>query len=641
MKKQQYKIDKIMRKIENYEYVSFDIFDTLIKRDVNHPQDVFVLVKLAYEKRYGEKLENYETIRIEAEKKAKTKFKNGECTYDSIFEEMENRYSEEILKTLKQLELEIEKKVCIKNQDFYPIYEQCVKANKQIIIISDMYLNKDTIEEILSKNGIKEYQKLYVSSEVKYNKHDGSIYPFVLQDLHVNPKQLIHIGDSKRADYLMAIKNGINAILISKALNHLKYYNQKDCKKLNKDEQFNYQIIETFINNHMSQEEDIYFQLGYEILGIILYGYTTWLIEQLQQEKIEQIFFLSREGNLLKKAFDEINTTNIKSNYLYVSRRSTRVPLLKNVQQIEDVFSIVKMRKITDLKSFFSHVGLDICQYKSLLEKYKCKENTNIHDIENRQELFQEVKRDVIENAKEEEKNLVGYLKQESFSGRLAIADVGWEGTMQNALNIITERNNISANLVGFYMGQSKNAKAYIEKGMNTKAYLFDYATNGYQSVRPFLNLFESLFLAQHGTTKKYKLVDKKYQPVLEKCEYTKEEKKLFEKIQKGAMQFIKDYHKKGEDFIKIYPESAFLNMKRLGLNPTLQDVNLFCNISYLETIKATFANPKSFIYYIIHPKKLYVDFCNCSWKVGFLKKLFKLNINYFKLYKLMIKYKG
>ena len=77
---------------------------------------------------------------------------------------------------------------------------------------------------------------------------------------------------------------------------------------------------------------------------------------------------------------------------------------------------------------------------------------------------------------------------------------------------------------------------------------------------------------------------------------------------------------------------------KDRGITPTLKDVNLFANITYLETIKGKFANPKKLIYYVIHPKEMYIDFCNCSWKIGFLKKLFKININYYNLYKLILK---
>ena len=38
-------IEKIKSKVENYEIVSFDIFDTLLKRNVKKPTDVFKYVE--------------------------------------------------------------------------------------------------------------------------------------------------------------------------------------------------------------------------------------------------------------------------------------------------------------------------------------------------------------------------------------------------------------------------------------------------------------------------------------------------------------------------------------------------------------------------------------------------------------------
>ena len=51
-----YKIDKIIKKIEKYKYISFDIFDTLIKRNVEKPSDIFSAVNIEYEKKYGNNL---------------------------------------------------------------------------------------------------------------------------------------------------------------------------------------------------------------------------------------------------------------------------------------------------------------------------------------------------------------------------------------------------------------------------------------------------------------------------------------------------------------------------------------------------------------------------------------------------------
>ena len=631
---QAYPLEKIWNKINKYEYVSFDVFDTLIKRNVQRPHDIFRLVELKYNKDNNEKIQNYVKYRIEAEQKAKTKFENGECTFNSIFEELENIYSEETVSKLKMLELETENEYCIQNKDFYDIYKKCLDNGKKIIIISDMYLSKDVIENILNKNGINNYEYIFVSSEIKLNKHNGTIYPYVLRKLNIKKNQIIHIGDSKRADYIMAIKNGIKAILIPKRVNKLKYYNEKEYNKFKDNEKLAYRTTETFVNNNLNLQNDIYYNLGYEVLGTLLYGYTKWLIEELKRNNIKKVFFLAREGACLKRAFDILNDTEIEGKYLYASRRSTRVPLLKDINNFEDIFKIVKMRKITDIKSFFINVGLDVTKYSELLRKYNYQETTNIKNID---KFFEEIKPDIIENAKKEEENLLGYLKQENFTGKIAVADVGWEGTMQNALSSLSEKFELNADITGFYMGQSQAAKKYADAGIKTEAYLFDYTSNGYDEVRPFLNLFESFFLAQHGTTLKYEYENSTYEPILDKCEYSEKEKEIFKKIQDGAIQFINDYKVYANNGVDLYPQCSFAGMKTLGLSPTLKDVNLFCNITYLETIKATFASPKSIFYYILHPKKLYIDFCNCSWKIGFLKKLFKVKLNYFKLYQKLV----
>ena len=49
--------------IKGYKAVSFDIFDTLLKRNINEPSDIFSLIKIDID-RFGEK-------RIEAEKVAR------------------------------------------------------------------------------------------------------------------------------------------------------------------------------------------------------------------------------------------------------------------------------------------------------------------------------------------------------------------------------------------------------------------------------------------------------------------------------------------------------------------------------------------------------------------------------------------
>lgn len=615
-KKHQYNIDKIINK---YEYISFDIFDTLVKRNVEKPSDIFNLVEVEYNKQNNKKIKNFKQLRIQAEIKAKEIIEGNEPNIDDIYEMLEIDGDKN---QIKELELETELKFIQKNKDFYEIYKYCKNNGKKIIIVSDMYLDKKFIEMILKDNGIDQYEKLFISNDIKLNKHSGSIFPFILKKLKISRKNIIHIGDSKRGDYIMPMLHGIKSILIPKTLRKTKYCNDEKIKK-----SLDYNVLETFINNNIPYEEDIYFKIGYETLGPILYGYTKWLISQLKEKNIGKIFFLAREGNLLKRSFDIINEEKIESKYLYVSRRSVRPALLDDVQTLSDLYKIIKIKNTTTVNKFLKDVGLNSENFEKIFLEYDYDLKSKINDIKNFDKIFNKIKDDIRENAIKEKNIIDGYLKQEGFNGIVAISDVGWAGSMQKALCEMYK----DYTIYGYYIAKTNEIK-------EIKKYAF---MNDYQEIRPFVHLFENLFLAQHGTTLKYKREENQYEPVLDEYEYSNVEKKYFMNIQNGALEFIKDaMNSKIESCIRINNEIAHFNILKLGLEPTLDDIKIFENIPYIETVKRKMIEKKSLIYYLFNIKRLKQDFFDSGWKIGFLKSFLKLKLPYFKLYSFLLRYK-
>lgn len=618
-----YKYEKIKQQINQYEYISFDMFDTLIKRNIDKPTDLFDLIEKEYNKNNKQKIKKFKDIRISCERKAREITEGGEPNINDIYNVMKLKNKDKI----KKLEIQLEMQICEQNIDFYNIYKYARDKKKKIIITSDMYLTKDIIEKILNDANIK-YDYIFLSNNVKLNKHNGKVYSYILDKLHISSKQLLHIGDSKRADYLTPKILGIKSILIPKQNIKLKYYDDYSFNTLDEN------IIINFINNNILFNEDVYYKLGYEILGIILLGYSKWLKEQLKNREIKKVFFLAREGALLKKAFDLINDTNIETKYLYVSRRSTQSTLLKKVSTLKDLFKICKMRKVVDLESLFIKVGLDINNYNNLLNKYKVKKEDNIKTIYNLEEIFSEIKEDIIKNSQEEEKNLLQYLKQEDFKGKLAIADIGWAGTMQKSLSTITAQNKIDIDITGFYVGELQSAYDNIKMGNKQYAYLFDYK-NDERKFKSFLGLFENLFSSNHGTTIKYEKTGKIVKPILSEYEYSEKESEIFLHIQKGAIDFIKEINCIESLDLKISNKFALYGINKLGSHPTLNDVKNFGKIPYLDTKKVDLANPKhTLIYYICKPKELVSDFLKSGWKAGFIKKIFNVNLPYYKFLK-------
>lgn len=627
-------IESIKKRLTNYEYISFDIFDTLIKRDVVNIEDVFSIVEQKYNRLYKpDSITGFKQLRKESEKKARLNNQElDEVTLAQIYELMED-FGENKKEKLKQLECITELEVCTRHLSLYELFQWCLENGKKVIITSDMYLDRKTIETILNKNGYQNYYKLYLSSEIGYTKGSGKIFRYILQDLKINPSQLIHIGDNLKGDFLQPRFNKISSILLPIYINNKKFNLENE---LEDNEKECYKKIKVFINNRIDPSWDIYYSFGYEIFGQILLGFSYWLYNNLQKEGLNRVFFFSRDGYLMKRAFDLLfSSSQIQTRYLYVSRRSIRIPLISKNPSYENVVNLVIGKRYFDLKYFFKNIGLEIDHYSVYLEKLKINPDKIISkkdllSIKKYKELFEIIQTDMVKNSNFESANLTGYLNQEEFNNKVAIVDIGWRGTMQSSLL----EYNPALEIKGYYMGLS--SKAYGKKDM----YGFLFSPNSEDDVQcekylSFVGLFELLFLALEGSTKKYSFIENSYKPVLSEYEYEENsmEVQRLRNIQSGALKFIEDVIEANFDMELFTANVVYNDLRMFGRKPKNNHVNLFGDFEFEDSIKNYLAKPRNILKYMFNLKQLKKDFTESAWKIGFLKRLFKVSISYDKLY--------
>ena len=141
-------VEKCIAELMKYDVVSFDIFDTLIFRTVDTPIDVFYLI--------GEKLgiQNFRGIRVWAEFDARMKHKersgHTEITLQDIWENLiEDVGSVCSVEDGMQLEIDTEFNVCYANPFMLKVWQELLKAGKETVIVSDMYLSSGVLREIL------------------------------------------------------------------------------------------------------------------------------------------------------------------------------------------------------------------------------------------------------------------------------------------------------------------------------------------------------------------------------------------------------------------------------------------------------------------------------------------------------------
>lgn len=635
---------KIKNIIDKYQYISFDIFDTLVKRDVKKPEDIFKIIEMNY---FEKNPKGFFNDRIEAEKKARIATNTEEISIDDIYNILKEnpKYTTEEIENLKAYEIEIELSMCTKSIEMYKIYQYCLEKNKTIIITTNMYLKKDTIVAILKNSGYNNYYKLYVSSDIG-KKKNKTLFEYILNDLQIKSNQIVHIGDSIKNDIKGAKQYGISTIKVPKMINKLSHSELAQC---NANDKFFVNTLDAFINNRIDVNKNEFYNFGYESFGILLYGFCKMLHENVKKRGINDIFFFSRDGHIIKKVYDTMygKDDSIYSHYIYVSRRSLRVPQIWISPELSDVVKTFPLAKLLTMETFIKNLGLVPENYEELLIKNHLNLNTTIEkkeilsnkDINN---FYNEIKNDVIEHSKQECDILLQYFRQEKFSGKVAVVDIGWHGSLQYFIQILTKKCNYDLDMYGYYIGLAKEAKKEIE----TIGYVIDLDSNtkSCDSWKAFNGLAETLFLAQEGSTEKFRKKENTIEPVLYKYEYDKAngekepEAKKVKLLQQGAVDFVSDFKESILNKFEFPSYIAFRKIYLTGICPNKKDLKMFSNFRFLEEQIDYLAMPKSFISYIFHPKTLKKDLFLSRWKIGFLKKLLKINIQYIKIYKILRK---
>lgn len=198
--------EAVIAKIQGYHYVSFDVFDTLLKRQVVRPEDVFTLM----EKELHES--GFAAARIRAERLVRHLHPEREVTLAEIYAQLSPQYVDYM-----SHEIDIEHRVSRPNFWIQPVLEFCRSQDCYIIAISDMYLQQEEVQGLLQQNGMA-VDQLFVSSTTGHTKVRGDLYHEVMQALQIRSEELLHIGDDLRADFIGARKVGVKSVLIPHAV---------------------------------------------------------------------------------------------------------------------------------------------------------------------------------------------------------------------------------------------------------------------------------------------------------------------------------------------------------------------------------------------------------------------------------------
>lgn len=443
-------LEEFKEKIQKYEVISFDIFDTLIYRTVELPEDVFSLVGIKCN------YPDFRKWRVEAEKRARVendyKFGSREVTLKDIYQILYRKYS--VPSSVMEVEEETELERLIPNPYMQNLYYVALTEGKTVVLTTDMYLSKEFIEKVLHSCGYRDYSRIYLSNEYKLRKGDGTLQKKLIEDF--STEKILHIGDSLNGDYEKFIANGISAIhnpspRVDQRPNFL-------------GDNLYASTYQALISNELNSgcwANDQYFTHGFRVAGILAFGFSQFVNYIAKTKKVDKILFCARDCFIIDKVYKRY-FNSVPSEYLQISRRAIfKVTLDQNFNDyigrcLLKYYDLYKNRTVQD---YFVETGFDFLVpllEQSDIDKYFYLSNFKKEDIEE----FVISNKDAIKSHFEDSKQAARayFEKLIGDARKILVVDIGWSGTCIRAFEDFIKSNiNEHISVCGALMCTSRN----------------------------------------------------------------------------------------------------------------------------------------------------------------------------------------
>ena len=505
--------------ITKKEIIFVDFFDTIVHRSV-FPKYVLKIwaSRIQTEFSISVGIDELYKVRRDAMRHVEARSGKGSCavSYEDILKEVfvRLRNTENIagttadcfIKVSEKIDLMAEMSVQYLNQRMIGRLEAYINNGAKVILLTDTYLSKSIIVALLQHHKIDNlFFDVYASCDANACKRDGSLFKTVSAEHKLQTSQITIIGDDKAADCNMPKSMGISSIYIP---NRRKHFAAKKFLQSSEKKQVHRRLRSI---EKMSRKGP----QPYGEYSILLYTFIHGLYQKLKENKVENVFFLSREGLFLKKLFElyqerhmTIEQRTIQTHYIKISRKSSMMFTLKPIN--EEDFAVLRLFPQMSGQQFLETLTLS----ESLIQKLSISLGGSFEQVYDNffeSATFSAIKKNAeFAHAynhvrKTQRKAFAAYIKSfgvDIYKEGMHIVDVGWGGTMQENLHLFLEK---KIEVQGYYLGL-RNIYNITEM---TKRYgiLFSVypAASSYDDVlQGNCQLYEQILSAGHGFAQGY-----------------------------------------------------------------------------------------------------------------------------------------
>lgn len=542
---------------EHFEISSFDFYDTIVSRRCISPDDVHNYIGWILHSQGHIKFESeFIDVRKRAEEAARKRSNGQDVDINDIYDCFQEccSWTQLVIVQAKGLELRIERSVLTPRKDVVQLIRQIKSLGKRVIIVSDSYMPRSFFVDVLNDIGLNAHvDALYVSCDVGLRKDQGTIWDFVLK-AEGGVQSLVHFGDNQEADVRLPVVRGLAA------LHFLSTVDLADVRGVALGDEWKYghpiwrkgallgPVVAKIASNAFPTEKVFRpipiksrHDLGYIVFGPIVFSYVSWLIRNMEISGATTLLFLAREGYLLSKMYNivadfarQAGKKPPEGKYFYVSRRPALAaslaidyeqgPALMNNSKFKGNFAEFLKQRIgfTDNEpTGFDGLPVDLPA-----------------DIDYVREVMIGIKDRIVPYAESVKTGFLDYYRNivTDPSAKVAVADLGYSGTIQSAMQTI-----LGKGITGYYFVTSRNIVDVFKRGGRAFGYYSEADSRGASYVKNYSMLLEAFLTAPHGQVVGYGADEGGPTPIFLDAGESQRRFKALEEIHSGIESYIRD----------------------------------------------------------------------------------------------------
>jgi predicted HAD superfamily hydrolase len=568
--------------------VSFDIFDTLVVRKSATPQDEFLhLARVEPFAALALLPATLADARQEAEELARrdgyAKAGSTEVTLQAIHAVLAQRIglSPALVPAMVAAEEQLELALCEAHPVLQAWFERARGDGKTVWCASDTYHTAAFLTRLLEQCGYRMTGvRVFSSADLRANKSSGAMFRLMLAETAHAPHELLHIGDHPSSDGQMAESFGVATIVHPWASAR-----PADDATLAPGDSLALGLAHIGARTR-EPAAPFWWRFGYSVAGPLLSGFALWLQERFRADGIDRAYFLLRDGEILEAVYRTMcaATGGPSTHLLESSRRAFALPAY-DAKRPTLWAQLSATENTRPAREFLERLGVEAGSHAAAFRAAGFAHAEDLVDprdgraMRHIASLLQQpaIDRALSARSREERALLIAYLDEQGVlaGGRVALVDVGWNGTIQKSLVAALDLEQRTHALAGYYLGTLP--QAHVETGgSQVSGYLCEAGrpSQRCRAVMELPQLLEFVCSTTRGSLRGFVREQGRVVPVHGAVDHDAAQQVSHTQMREGILAFAARFAAEGAAFgaLTVSPDVALRRFARLVQRPTAEE---------------------------------------------------------------------